>query len=372
MTRRQKSEYLANKVWKVLDVDGEVYEVDPKNMTAEHEERGTAHLQWVSSVIHSHRTANYTSISAFHKELRRGDYARAYIWAKTVMLFRKEKGLKEYLRSVLWEETRNIEMYQNWRANPGMPWEEMLRQFCGSTKKYEIEGSKGSFHIQVRAILDSAQLPTIEDGELLHPPTIDKYEFYGWMMLIHRCFERAFREGGGKIRDTRGPRMRCYKILAGTLRRSLEAEGLKKWTEPFDDRTDFDQVLLSAEKLSGLLETPDLCTIRYVNTDLIEADLAIPEARVFDGHTSKGHGLMRKWARAYPPLSTAGYRQPMIPGLDMRWSGQQGTGVAWRYKAFEQYGLGYKHVEWEDVKFGEDYWKQCIKADDHWFHYESD
>lgn len=369
--RKKAAVELRSRPLRVLDTDGEVYTVHAGDVEFEDPHRGARQLHFVVSIIDRHRTTNYTAISALHKELRRGDYARAHIWARTIIHFRGIKGLKEYLRSVLWEETRNIQLYQEWRANPGISWEEMLQQFCGATKKYEIEGSKDTFQIQIKAINDAAQLPTIEDGELLHAPKPDNYEFYNWVLLIQRVFERAFREGGGKIRDTRMPRMRGYKILAGTLRRSLEAEGLKAWAEPFSDRTDFDDVMQTSEKLSGLLETPDVCKIRPVKTDLIDADFAMPEDYVFDGHTSRGFGGLRKWARFYRPLPIKGYRKPMVKGLDMRWSGMQ-SGVAWRYRAFEQFGLGYKDVAWEDVRFTRQEFAEIITADNHWFHYVDD
>lgn len=372
-TRRQRDEALRNKVWRVLDTDGEIYEVHPGHMEANADDhgQGARQLQWVSGVITGHRTANYTTISALHKEIRRGDYPRAYLWAKTVIRFRKEKGLREYMRSILWEETRNIELYREWRENPGMPWEEMLQQFCGATKKWEYDTSPDTALIQIRAMLDAHQLPSIEDGELLHPPAIDKFEYYNWVLMVHRCFARALREGGGKLRDTRAPRLRAFRILSGTLRKALEREGLKAWTEPFDKRTDFDDVMQTSEKLCGLLEGSNVCEVRRVNTELFEADIAMPEPRVFDGHTSKGAGMLRKWVRKYAPLEVDGYRQPMLPGMDMRWSGQQ-LGVWWRSMAVKVFGRGYSHVDWEDVDFGRKLWKDAVMADNNWFQYLND
>ena len=52
----------------------------------------------------------FIAISAFHKELRRGDTEAAHYWAAVVVAHRGRHGIINYLRNIIFEETRDINL----------------------------------------------------------------------------------------------------------------------------------------------------------------------------------------------------------------------------------------------------------------------
>jgi len=84
-------------------------------------------------------------VSAFHKELRRGDIERAMFWGTMLANFRKISGVNRYLLNILYEETRDhtlgrhlLDTMIDGDAND---YDGMCRNivlFCRSKKKWEL------------------------------------------------------------------------------------------------------------------------------------------------------------------------------------------------------------------------------------------
>lgn len=84
-------------------------------------------------------------VSAFHKELRRGDIERAVFWGTVLANFRGVKGVNRYLLNILYEETRDHTLGRHildqGRKHEWDDYDNMCRNialFCRSKKKWEL------------------------------------------------------------------------------------------------------------------------------------------------------------------------------------------------------------------------------------------
>ena len=119
------------------------------------EDLDRAYLSAVSS-----RYNQWVAVSAFHKELRRGDFSQAWFFGLIVATKRGIRGVMHYLLNIVYEETRDHELaeylvrarscqrYHNLR--------EMARAiawFCRSKKKWELPARFHIFEAEMRGYM---------------------------------------------------------------------------------------------------------------------------------------------------------------------------------------------------------------------------
>lgn len=99
----------------------------------------------------------WESVSAFHKELRRGDYAAAQYWALSVAAHRGLAGVAKYMLNVLFEESRDLDLYarlltlvEKGRSVEYGEVMNMVRLFAESPKKWMLEGRLAIFTDEMR------------------------------------------------------------------------------------------------------------------------------------------------------------------------------------------------------------------------------
>lgn len=87
----------------------------------------------------------FVAVSAFHKELRRGDIDAALYWATVLIPHRGRHGIIAYLRNILFEETRDLQLgkYLLMLSDYGksvstLQVQRAIRWFCRSVKKWEM------------------------------------------------------------------------------------------------------------------------------------------------------------------------------------------------------------------------------------------
>jgi hypothetical protein len=83
--------------------------------------------------------------SAFHKELRRGSVTDALYWATALLPHRGASGVVAYMRNIVFEETRDIELYRfilkvssKGRGVSVLEMQQAVRRFCIAPKKWEL------------------------------------------------------------------------------------------------------------------------------------------------------------------------------------------------------------------------------------------
>jgi len=87
----------------------------------------------------------WNSISAFHKELRRGDANAAMYWAMAIIPHRGKHGVVAYMRNILFEETRDINLAKYILKISSMgksvsllDMQRCVRRFAAAPKKWEL------------------------------------------------------------------------------------------------------------------------------------------------------------------------------------------------------------------------------------------
>lgn len=87
----------------------------------------------------------FEAVSAFHKELRRGDVEASIYWANAIVPHRGRHGVVAYMRGILFEETRDINLvkYILKVASKGksvgtLEMQRAVHRFCLAPKKWEL------------------------------------------------------------------------------------------------------------------------------------------------------------------------------------------------------------------------------------------
>lgn len=108
----------------------------------------------------STRYNKWEAVSAFHKELRRGDFEQAWFWGLIVSTQRGIRGVMQYLLNIVYEETRDHELasflikcrscqrYHNLRDMA-----RAIAWFCRSIKKWELPARFSIFQNEMRGYM---------------------------------------------------------------------------------------------------------------------------------------------------------------------------------------------------------------------------
>lgn len=324
-----------SETFRVLDLDGRFFTVERGSWACDCGKDQCAHGQFVRSLVVGDKPTEFMTVSALHKEVRRGDAARALIWAKWVQHFRGVYRTKQYLKNILFEETRNLNLYVRWcETFPALGVEDMVLDICGSQKKWEIKAARGMYPIMLRAVVDAKSMPTVTLNDVDTAPAIGKLEFYNWVVAIARIAWLAAKDRFSPV-VAEGRR-----VLATAMSRALWAEGYDNEADLLRKWPDYQTHCLGAEALCGFRESTADTIVR--STETIDADVLMPSDYIYDVHTDLGRQRVRNLG--WPRIGVAS-----LPGLDHRWCGKE-PGVWWRYRAVDLYGDDYKVRPWEAVQ----------------------
>lgn len=104
------------------------------------------------------RVNAFVAISAFHKELRRGDVEKALYWGRCVVPHRGRHGIIQYMRSVMFEETRDLGLAKvilrltaHGKSVTQHDTDRAIIRFCKAPKKWELPWRYEIFLDEMRA-----------------------------------------------------------------------------------------------------------------------------------------------------------------------------------------------------------------------------
>lgn len=324
----------------VQAVDETRYEVEPDRDLCSCGMRSCEHLRQVHRFLQKGKDVEYEAVSAFHKELRRGDVAKSLIWAEQVARMRGEIGVKQYLKSIVFEETRNLALHNRWRNLGPLEVEGMILEFCGSLKKWELPAARGMYSILLKAFADAKKQKPVQLDELKSAPPVDEHEFYNWMVMIGRVVWLGVWDKG---QYESKPVVDARRRLSVTICRSLLDEGYDAEAAVLQEKPDYHRLCTGAEALCGFKD-PGGSRIKRAKAPRLEIDLLMTPDYAFDSHTAEGRRRLKK-----------GWPVPGLPApaeVDLRWTGKE-IGAYWRYKAFEQFADDYREQAWEKVQPGD-------------------
>lgn len=310
--------------------------------------------------------------SAFHKELRRGDFTKAFFWGMILGTKRGTAGIFKYLLNIIYEETRDHEMalwlieinHDRSRHNYANI-SKAIRYFCQAKKKWELPERLAIFEAEMRGyqqlvkefgtdvakgskiiaaeqklnLLDNMKrgfakknLPQVQYGlkglQKLDCDDLDQHRYW--------IYEQLYEYIDATIKFTGKPGT-AWDIIEVINARIAAGFGIG-----------YHEINALADAIAG--ETVSVGTLAPLAR---KAVLAAPSPAhmlgiwpaipiyAHDNHTYRGKQLIRKWPEELKPDATQEH-------LDFRLCGAY-FGVAWRMQAYNQHGS--IDIPWDQVNW---------------------
>ena len=316
----------------------------------------------------------FESISAFHKELRRGDIPHALYWANVIVTQRGLRGVVRYLRDIIYEETRDHELCADIlainRLSGKLEPKDVFRlvvRFCLAPKKWELPHRFDIFKDEMRGYLRLAYrfgygVAKNDSISSLERDTLTA-ELINGFNKADRIQVQVGLKGLLKLQEDGSacePRLYLFNLLCELFE--------KKRANKFN--VDSDAVAGRIADCSAILDKGDALGYHYINAlaDALTGEskesgltpkhrkriaarytaLAVPLGVLWripkyaqDNHTWAGKAMMKKYFNELSPGAEQSH-------LDFRWCGAY-HGVAWRQLAIKQYGTC--DVKWGAVKW---------------------
>lgn len=290
--------------------------------------------------------------SAMHKEIRRGDVLRALRWARVFEALDGSYKVKKYIKNILFEETRNIRLLDEWRSLAGKDYLAMVAALTTSPKKWEmpergIPMLEGYFRGYAEQVLVKSRCDFDEDrvrGVLVNSGNSDEMFAALWAL--------RFRNDPAE--------KRIALLQEAFSRRAMPPWGVRLLTSDWDSMPGLightPHVMI--EVATGHWSEKAIVYSPAAALMLDDQFVTVPSLPqyVYDNHTRVGYKNATKYLRQVKP----GEKSP--PQLDLRWSGLL-RGVCWRHYAFDQFGPDYVNTPWESVRIPEEVWRHVHMVD---------
>lgn len=303
--------------------------------------RWCEHYAFAKDVVSGGGGVAYVLKSALHKEIRRGDIARARITSRWLAHILNPSTVKGYCAKVLLEETRNAALYLALSSLRGKETEDVVVKVVSSRKKQDIVARRGSFLDYCAGYAAACSTKARfgpKDAKSDNP--VDLFTAFWALRLAGTFQESSFR--------------------AALIERAVECGG---WPKAVAEGKLYG---LYAHKMliEMLVGRWDESANEHAPVPPFEDDsdvIVMPDDYVYDNHTRIGR---RRLADAFHKIAP-GHPQP--PGIDLRWSGLL-LGVVWREFAAIQFPYpAYVSTPWEAVKIPDDAWEAASRLDRHFY-----
>jgi hypothetical protein len=321
-------------------------------------------LQIIYNKRVSERYILWEALSAFHKELRRGDYDAAMYWSLSVANHRGLSGVVRYMLSIVFEETRDLVLYEHLlnvsELGRNVTFLQVcvaVKLFCASPKKWELPGRLNIFITEMQGyralakkytynvakpkdIIPASEIPALKDA-------LEKGFYSGDKGLVQYGMKGLYKSCPESNRTTFVNEL--YTLLKGIRDTKTKFSVDPDYTEKlfklvYRKRVTFGD--LGYHELNALCDA--LTGESYPNgantTKALKRRAILALKRSYapplgelrriplyalDNHNYQGKHLMSKWG-AVELLPKAEQKN-----LDFRWCGAY-MGLAWRYLAYSQ------------------------------------
>lgn len=325
----------------------------------------------------------FVAVSAMHKELRRGDTEAALYWATVMIPHRGIVGVINYLRNIIFEETRDLALAQyivklssHGKSVTRLDMNRAVARFCAAPKKWELPWRLDIFIDEMRGYQKLAKQYSYDVAK---PSEIITEAEQG---KLHRAMLKGFADGDrvavqyglkglqkAKAKDVDKHRIMIFNTLVDVLNGSFpnkfefDADYAHALHEIVLRRINghgapaYHELNALADALAGEPGLQSIATLSPAKHKLIVKSpklyrIALGDLRKIplyanDNHTWPGKALMKQYG--------ATELQPGVPQkhIDFRYWGAYG-GVAWRYLAFRQHTT--IDCKWEDVSWRSPNW----------------
>lgn len=311
----------------------------------------------------------YEAVSAFHKELRRGNVEQAVFWGHVLAYSRRVDGVIKYLLNILFEETREywlgewlLQAYVDPKADKYTSMLYGIALFCKSPKKWELphrlpillDEMRGYFALVTKYGRDVAKA-----GDIIAVSEREKL-----MAMLKSAAAKRGVKTGQHLEDFQFAlkglqKSKCANIdahrawILNELMRFMLNKNGARLADYIQKRADaglgigYHELNAFADLVMGekynAWELPDWAEkIRFADPPKLRLGV-VPVVPIYaqDNHTWAGKALIRQ----YPNEWQAGAKQEHY---DLRLCGAY-MGVVWRHLAVKQHGR--IDCEWHEVEW---------------------
>jgi len=309
------------------------------------------HARAARDYVSKARKMRYLSKSAFHKELRTGNVARAIGFGRICERFRPGEA-KRYMRKILTEETRNADLLVEFYKHSPSDWEVLCEMFCRSKKDWQLGWTMGWF-----------SRPWIEvlykfDGLPVHIEWPADVYGYSKDLIERGDLDRLYElvvcagVGAGEYKDEK-------KLLRDAMCDALDKSGHPMAGASIYLRTMYnDELSVVFEMLSGVWKSEANDYAPPFGDYDVPFEVPAFMDYVHDQHTLTGKARMK----AVGGQIKAG--EPSPKGIDLRLSGAD-AGTVWRLEAIQKFGT--IDVPWEDVMLDSDFAMKVNQVCEKWY-----
>lgn len=325
----------------------------------------------------------FEAVSAFHKELRRGDVEQALYWAMVMIPHRGKHGVMNYMRNIIFEETRDLQlahyifnMSSYGKSIPLLNMQRAVIRFCRAPKKWDLPWRMEIFLDEQRGYRELIKkytaavakpagiipktehkhlLQVMREGFLIGDRAKVQYGLKGFFKaqassidqhhtdLLNHLIDVMNGEHPNAFKHDEAYAHSIYKYVikkVATYEKPPGYHDINALCDALTGEPNDPAATLSPEAHKAISSRPT--TYRMPLEPLRRIPLYAS-----DNHTWKGKGLMR----------THGPTQ-LLPGadqtdIDFRLCGAY-MGVAWRYLAIQQHAT--IDCKWGDVKWNRPTW----------------
>jgi hypothetical protein len=330
----------------VQGTNGRWYSVnlDAESCACSTPQQPCAHLDRAVDMLRSRgRKAKSPAISSFHKAIRRSDIETSLYWAWWLVRFRGGSYIKNYCRGILLEETRNLDLWQQFTdGSAGKHWSAWVLKLAASRKAYAVECRAGNL---TNADLKARITAEKRRGQPVSPDEIRALAQCSSLDDQLTAFYLTLEMDAASKKPCRAA---LLDTLSNCTSPPTTSDAWKRLVQLMP-RQDYGP-LFAVEVLHGFWD--ERCN-EFANWTPATIDVArcrrVP-VDAHDFHTSIGRARMKKsW-------SLIGPGKPLPNELDLRWAGGM-MGLTWRHLALAQHGEDYRNVAWEAVQWPEWIWR---------------
>jgi len=309
----------------------------------------------------STRYNQWDTVSAFHKELRRGDFEQAWFWALILSTHRGVRGVFRYMLNIIYEETRDHDLALHLIATtPHSRYHNLLDMartilwFCRSTKKWELPTRFAIFDAEMQgysSLVKSFGKEVAGHGNIINKDNkaklyADLSNGYADGDLVR--FQRGLKglqklQYGDGDKDLQAHRYEMYETMYDIADTDLDDQH-PVWTVisavnarieanlgiGYHELNAIGDSLMGEPLNGGLSPAKRAIILRRPQPPIPLAHWPAIPLYSHDNHTYKGKALMRK----FPEQLKVGAEQT---DLDFRYCGAY-FGVGFRTVAFRQHG----------------------------------
>lgn len=316
----------------------------------------------------------FEAVSAFHKEVRRGDFEQAWFWGLVLSAKRGMTGVTNYLLNIVYEETRDhalaehlITLSQS-RSNVTMQtMAAAIAWFCASPKKWELPHRFAIFQDEMRGYdsLVKSFSPDVAKGAGIIPSenetALKRDMSEGFKAKDWPRFQRGWKGLQKMVFADKHSSLDDYRHYLYEFLYDFADERLSEthpvWTVvavvnariEAGNAAGYHELNAIADAIMGEPASAGLLPPERVKRLLARPTPGIPYAKwppiplyAHDNHTWGGKALMRRFGHQLKP----GAEQT---DLDFRWCGAY-FGVCYRTLCFDQHRK-VLDVPWSEVKW---------------------